>query len=83
LQCLAGVVSENRELEAKAWSNSDELLAIIADRLGVVGAEGFGFKKPLDRIRRPYEPEEKKGMSAVSFIRAMAAGNGKRRREVR
>lgn len=63
---------EKRERDAKAWSHTNELLALIFDRLGVIGTPGYGFKRPPEPLRRPYETRPK-GLSALGFIKAVAA----------
>lgn len=42
-----------REVLGSDWTSDTALLAVIADRLGVVASHGYGFKSPPDPVPRP------------------------------
>lgn len=57
----------------KKWSVDQELLALIADRVGV-SASGKQYKDDLPRIRRPHEPDPNAPLSWGGFARKMMGG---------
>lgn len=59
---------------ADRWSMDRELLAVIADRLGVIGTDRYTFEKPPDRIRRPWEPDPNAPVTPRQFTRMLMGG---------
>lgn len=68
---LRSVVRE-RDQQSR-WTDLHELSAITADRLGVL-ASGQVYKSPVDRLRRPHDPDPVQTMGWAGFARFLSTG---------
>lgn len=69
------VALEQEVGKARGWSTEHELLALIADRVGVT-ASGQKYEVPVARLRRPGESEEETeaAISPAAFTRLLITG---------